>query len=498
MASYQDGYVAGPDTSNWTKDPSKYPYVGSQYLGEDPSGYWIYDPYSNEYRPNQQQQEDYYASTGIKPKEEKPSLASYIGPVAAGAGAIAGAEGLVKDPKGFFSGIKEGLGDAYNFITGAGETAPVSPTASAQAPIAAGAQAANTAAGAAPFAGYGAQSVGGAMTIPAGQAIPAGYEAVGTALDGGTLVAPAQGAAPFSSYIAPGLGIAAGTYGLYDLTKNRESSDLKAGFQGAASGAALGAGLGSVIPGAGTLIGGAIGAGAGALYGLATSLFGGDGDKWKTEKNNLNDLRDSGVYIPDNLLASMPTKGRSKDELINHSLPPDFIGFSPDGTWVNNKFAQSRDVSDLRAEDIVNYSAFAEHDPNWFHMNMQDRLDIANQALQVGAVKEGKGSISIDWNKLSGPASHYEAISGSNTPLINGSAGATRRPSLTQPSNKPVVSAPAVQSSTPFSGHIGTKPAVVKPAPAPAQQAPFSHGAKPQPPKPKLKSLFGDARGMRK
>lgn len=96
MTVYAPGYVAPPDTSGWSKNPSKYPFpVGSNYQGEDPSGYWVYGG-DNLYHPNAQAQQNYNQASGISPKP--PTTASTLGPIAAVAGTVAGAQALA-NPK---------------------------------------------------------------------------------------------------------------------------------------------------------------------------------------------------------------------------------------------------------------------------------------------------------------------------------------------------------------------------------------------------------------
>ena len=56
-------------------------------------------------------------------------------------------------------------------------------------------------------------------------------------------------------------------------------------------------------------------------------------------------------------------------------------------------------MADLRGEDIVNYATFAENDPDWFKKPLEQRLAIANGALQAGAVKEHHGTVDVDWKK---------------------------------------------------------------------------------------------------
>lgn len=188
-------------------------------------------------------------------------------------------------------------------------------------------------------------------------------------------------------------GTAAGAYAAYQGIKDK--NPLTAGLGG------LGAGLGINAMGyalgpygwAAMLAAPAIGA-------LVNKL--GDKDRWKTEKKKLEKLQKSGAFIPENLLASMPTRGRSMDELIRKDLAADFVGRDTQGNWANNLFAKSRLESDLRPEDIVGYAAFAEKDKDWFNKPLETRLAEAKKALDANAVREAKGSITVDWNKVAG------------------------------------------------------------------------------------------------
>ena len=132
---------------------------------------------------------------------------------------------------------------------------------------------------------------------------------------------------------------------------------------------------------------------------IVSKLFG--SDKWKTEGNRLNKLLDNGINIPDSLL--LPTKlqrGRSKEELVDKSVPLDFIGFTREGKWVNNVFADTRDISALQPEDIWGYAAFFEKFGNdWLNTFSGDkRWNIASKALELGLVSEHNGTIDIKWS----------------------------------------------------------------------------------------------------
>lgn len=224
--------------------------------------------------------------------------------------------------------------------------------------------------------------------------------AVATGVDGLPIMAnPAfTGAASASpgAFSLGGIGTAgnailpvAGALGLGELLLNKRHGGRGAA-QGAASGAAIGTGI---APGIGTLIG--------ALAGGGLGYFGnfGDVDRWNTEQGRSQDLVKKGVTGWDKLASTMPqlSKGRSKDELTRKDLAPDFIGKDSQGNWVNNKFAQSRNEKDLRPEDIWGYSAFGETFGNdWLGKYSEDqRRQIAQKALDLGAVKEKYGSIDL-------------------------------------------------------------------------------------------------------
>lgn len=113
-------------------------------------------------------------------------------------------------------------------------------------------------------------------------------------------------------------------------------------------------------------------------------------DKWKTEGNRLAKLRENGVYIPDNLFEELPTRGRSKEELVAIA----------EKTGGNVKFAQSRKEADLTGQDIANYSVWAEKDPDWFKRPVEERIAISQQALDAGAVREHHGTVDVDFDKF--------------------------------------------------------------------------------------------------
>jgi len=132
---------------------------------------------------------------------------------------------------------------------------------------------------------------------------------------------------------------------------------------------------------------------------IVGKLFGSK-NRWQTEGKKIDKLIADGVRIPEELQgATKLTRGRSKEELIDHSVPRDFVGFKEDGEWVNNRFADSRKTEDLTPRDIWGYAAFFEKFGNeWLEgLTEQQRFSIAEAALEAGAVSEGRGSVTINW-----------------------------------------------------------------------------------------------------
>lgn len=175
----------------------------------------------------------------------------------------------------------------------------------------------------------------------------------------------------------------AGAMGAYDLFKNE-----RRGGRGIAQGAASGAAMGSYFGVPGAVIGGVIGGG----VGLANNMS--DKDRYKEEGRRVKKLLEAGVTGWDQLAAVAPelTRGRSKDELV--AIEEAKIAA---GKYGNPKFARSRDVKDLNPEDIWGYSAFGEKYGNdWLgKFSEGQRKDIAKAYLDAGAVREGRGQISL-------------------------------------------------------------------------------------------------------
>lgn len=178
---------------------------------------------------------------------------------------------------------------------------------------------------------------------------------------------------PVGNYL-PGI---AGLYGAYDLLKKK-----KHGAKGAKQGAASGAGIGLTL-------GGPAGAGIGAVIGGTAGYFGnfGDVDRYQDEAERAEELRAQG--IPWNYNMEMPTRGRSKDELIAEAIA---AGRDP-------TFARTRDESALSPVDITGYAALPEKlGAGYANASQAVKELIAAKALEKGAVNEHHGTIDIDWD----------------------------------------------------------------------------------------------------
>ena len=201
---------------------------------------------------------------------------------------------------------------------------------------------------------------------------------------GGTLAA----AAPW----AAGIG---GAAGLYDVISNfNDMSQTRGGIQGGLSGAALGFALGGPV-------GAAIGLAAGGGLGLFAHK-----PQTQVEEGRWKDLGDDGYPIPDWVKNGVDIKAKGAGS--RPDLEADFVGYAPtegdavgfghvpSGTWVNNKFAQSRNEADLRPEDIWGYAAMPElFGKDYMATSEANRRAISQKALDLGLVDEHHGTIDI-------------------------------------------------------------------------------------------------------
>ena len=127
----------------------------------------------------------------------------------------------------------------------------------------------------------------------------------------------------------------------------------------------------------------------------------GDKDMYLKEHRRLLDLQSRGIDVPEQFLeATRLEKGRGKEDLINIEKEKEAAG-----QYSNVKFAQTRDEADLNPEDIWGYSTFLDKFGNdWLGTFSEDtRRQIAQKALDAGAVNEHHGTVDIDWNKVDLP-----------------------------------------------------------------------------------------------
>ena len=237
-------------------------------------------------------------------------------------------------------------------------------------------------------------------------AVPAAPEATFGGLSAGTPVASSMGGGQiladgsvvgnatditnFAGSATPYLGAAGTALGAYSALQGIKKKDpLSAGLGGL--GAVTGLNMMGYTLGAPGI---ALTIGVPLVAALAGKM--GDKDRWKTEGKRLGKLREAGINIPQ-MESDTLSRGRSKKELIAIEEQK-----AAQGLPSNVEFARTRDEKFLKPEDIWGYSTFFEKYGNdWLgKFTEQQRRDIAQQALNAGAVKEQRGTIDIDWNKV--------------------------------------------------------------------------------------------------
>lgn len=365
-SQYQFNPTPGP------QQPQKYQQVGNRYRYYGELQGYTYNPYTDQYIPNKAGVTSVQEAAGYGPDKPKSAIETYT-PLIGGAAALGLGTALGKNPGEVLGSAGDAIGKIGGYFGLGGGSAGATTAAASAAPTA----------GAAGTFGLG--GLGSAGAAPAVEGVLSGTAAGGVPVGGAAATGATPGAFGLGGISGAGLAAAplAAATAYYSATGVKDAlkgKDLSFPQQAALALPTFGLSL---------------------AYNPIKGLF--DKDEWKREKNSLNKLKDDGVFIPDNLLEGMPTKGRKLSSLVEKDLPPDFVGTTPDGRWVNNKFANSRNVADLQPTDIVNYSAFAEHDPQWFNKPMEERLALAEQALAANAVTEGKGTIKVDFSKLGTP-----------------------------------------------------------------------------------------------
>lgn len=223
----------GPDQRN------KYPIaVGPKYEKFREQKGWIYDPYSDSYKPDPKVAKPYYEDTGLIDKEPKPpGLADAIMPVLGTSAAIGVGQSLGKDGgAGLLSGLKETVSGASDlFKTGAQKVSDganfVSDSLGFGGGTDAGMQATQQAMSGSPQVAFGPGGAADAL-------LPGGSET--TNLMGGADDALAANAAP--GVLQQGLGAAGAAYGAYNALQGvKEGDPMQAGLGGAGAVAGLNA-----------------------------------------------------------------------------------------------------------------------------------------------------------------------------------------------------------------------------------------------------------------
>ena len=177
-----------------------------------------------------------------------------------------------------------------------------------------------------------------------------------------------------------GAGVALGSYQAYRGIE--EKDPMAAGLGGLGIGAGLSQ-LGLAL--------GPIGWAAAIGVPVAAALINemGDKDRWKEEYDRKKKLVEEGI-IPESMLGPEPTRGRSKEELV--ALEEQKIA---QGQYGNPEFARSRNVKDLRAEDIWGFSVAPETlGASYMQASEEQRRAYNQQLLDEGLVREARGQIS--------------------------------------------------------------------------------------------------------
>ena len=382
--AYRQGYDPTPGQMM----PTKYPTVGANYnkYGEQP-GYIYY--YANDtYYPDPKAVKGTLQAQGAIPADPKtPSAWEQLAPIAGAGLAVAGGSALGKQIPGYIKDIFSASkgGEAISSATKVGDL--ISASASPNVGIDAAYNAALANQGVTPIASQAGADLGmfgaGDAAASSASAAPGMFDLGGIGAEG--------------NMIGPAVLAAKGTYDLYNA--------FQQGGKGARTGATeLGAGIGMYL-------GGPLGGAAGAVAGNALGYLGKKAGLFHKSTKDMQKERDQALLETDNptfkafieqLHADADKNPQYHNGQVVASQPADFVGVDPTGGWVNNKFAASRNESDLTAKDIWGTDAFFEKYGNdWLGgFTPGQRESIAQQALDAGAVREHHGMIDVDWEKF--------------------------------------------------------------------------------------------------
>lgn len=123
-----------------------------------------------------------------------------------------------------------------------------------------------------------------------------------------------------------------------------------------------------------------------------SELFG--GPRTNIEEKRWERLKEAGFDVP-----KWVDQGKqAKFDVKREDLGKDFVGYDPQGNWVNNKFAHSRDEKDLTAQDLQQYAVMPETFGSlWKGASQEARDQVANMALTDAKLRERLGTLEMEW-----------------------------------------------------------------------------------------------------
>lgn len=277
--------------------------------------------------------------------------------------------------------------------------------------------------------------------IGPGIAVPAGYTAVGTAANGGTMIAPSSiaGYGAGASSLAPGT-TAVGT-STTGATMTAPSSVAGSGAPAASTGSSAASAAGTAASIAGTVYGGynlsrdinkrrgatattqsgmqtgaaigsffgpkgaLIGAGIGALVGAAAGTI------WSPRPVNYERRRWDRLRNYYGFDMPKPDWVDTKDAALkaqDKTLAKDFVGYNEQGKWVNNKFVNSGKNQDLKPQDIYDFATnFETFGKEYQVLPTEKKLQMMDIAVKNNQVFERSGTVDIAWT----PETYQQAAS---------------------------------------------------------------------------------------
>lgn len=337
---------------NFTRHSSsnpKYPFVGDNYLKYGEQSGYIYYPWTDEYYIDKKAAQQYGENTGQIAKQETPSLAEQLIPVAAVSGTTA---------------LAQQAGKALPGLFGAGGTTAATTGTSATAGL--GGAATNTAGGAVADSAFGSSIFGGGSGIaPTTTGV---VEAGTTTAPTGLLGSIGSNLGSLGGLTGAGVGagvlggIALGAKGAKDLLQGNET---KGGLDWASRAT--------------------LGIATGGLSELARPFF--SKPKTEIEDKRLEDLKAKGLLDPNFVINK---ESRSRAEQLKDLEKMGAVDEK------KRKWLETGDEQYLTGQDLQGYAAFLEKDPK----DMNNRIKLAEEALRAGAVNEQKGTVDVDWKKL--------------------------------------------------------------------------------------------------